>query len=272
MAVSLEIDDGDPWWLSPDLWTVPGTDPNGPPGTPIVGQPAYIWARVHNRGSDPVDNATVRFWWANPGTNFDRNTATMVGISYVSLVAGASEEVLCLTPWDPAFVNGGHECIIGEAFHPALDPLPPGPAFNVVSDRHVAQRNLDVIVSHTGRVVLPFEVHNRGGIDAVYTVSIEQGDHNSLERIAATLGRRIQFPLHPARVTTLGLSRQPCPEPDEETKTRTELVKIGPRQRVGFTLVAQVLGGAALFHVTQSIDNKVVGGLSVLAIGERRES
>ena len=36
MAVELEIRDGDPWYLSPDVWTVPGNDPEGPPGLPIA--------------------------------------------------------------------------------------------------------------------------------------------------------------------------------------------------------------------------------------------
>ena len=44
--VLLEIEDGDPWYLSPNVWTVPGTNPEGPPGLPIAGKPAYLWARL----------------------------------------------------------------------------------------------------------------------------------------------------------------------------------------------------------------------------------
>ena len=34
MAVQLEIRDGQPYWyLSPDIWAVPGSDPNGAPET-----------------------------------------------------------------------------------------------------------------------------------------------------------------------------------------------------------------------------------------------
>ena len=32
MSVLLEIQDGSPWWLSPNVWTVPGGDPQGIPG------------------------------------------------------------------------------------------------------------------------------------------------------------------------------------------------------------------------------------------------
>lgn len=56
MAVQLQIRDGDPWWMSPDIWVVPGNDPNGAPGQPIVGQDNYLWGassqqRVHGSGS-----------------------------------------------------------------------------------------------------------------------------------------------------------------------------------------------------------------------------
>ena len=33
MTIQLEIRDGNPdWWLSPDIWVVPGADPAAPPG------------------------------------------------------------------------------------------------------------------------------------------------------------------------------------------------------------------------------------------------
>lgn len=85
MAVELENRDGDLWWLSPDVWVVPGTDPEGSPGTPIAGTPAYMWARVRNNGTSTVNNAEVRFYWADPSAAFDRNTAHYVGSSFVSL-------------------------------------------------------------------------------------------------------------------------------------------------------------------------------------------
>src|SRR5713226_432877 len=149
MAVTLEIRHGNPWYLSPDVWTVPGDDPEGPPGLPIVGRPAYIWAKVRNNGSNAVTNATVRFYWANPSIGFNRTTATLVGSAFVNLGPGGIQDVLCLTPWVPIFVNQGHECVLAEAFHPS-DPLPPGQDFNASSDRHVAQRNLSVLMAAGG--------------------------------------------------------------------------------------------------------------------------
>src|SRR5215218_5047117 len=135
MPVNLEIEDGSPWYLSPNVWAVPGDDPEGPPGTPIVGQPCFLWAKVRNTGKTGVNNATVHFYWGNPSVGFDRTTANFVGSAAVNVPAGGVSDVLCLTPWDPIFVNEGHECILAEAFH-ASDPLPPGTAFNVPTDRH----------------------------------------------------------------------------------------------------------------------------------------
>ena len=51
MAVALEIRDGNPWWyLSTDLWVVPGDDPDGTPGPPVAGSPALqqILARMQD--------------------------------------------------------------------------------------------------------------------------------------------------------------------------------------------------------------------------------
>lgn len=39
------------WWVSSNIWVVPGADPNGPPGSPVAGLPAYLWARVSNTGN-----------------------------------------------------------------------------------------------------------------------------------------------------------------------------------------------------------------------------
>jgi hypothetical protein len=105
MPVNLEIPDGDPWYDSPNLWTVPGNNPEGPVGTPIAGEPCYVWARVTNSGTTKVSNATVRFYWANPAVGFNRTTANLLGTSFVTLDSGQTADVLCLTPWFPEGVT-----------------------------------------------------------------------------------------------------------------------------------------------------------------------
>src|SRR5690242_16116569 len=97
MPVQLEVHDGNPWWASPDIWVVPGDDPDGPIGSPVAGTPAYVWARVTNNGETAVSDATVRFYWANPSVGVDRTTANLIGTAFVTLAGGQSDEVLCLT-------------------------------------------------------------------------------------------------------------------------------------------------------------------------------
>lgn len=117
MPGQLEIIGGNPWWMSPDIWTVPGSNPEGAPGTPIAGQTCFLWARVRKYGNSRVSNATVRYYWANLAVGFDRNTAHLIGASNVNLTPGEMAKVLCLTPWISEFVNDGHECVLAEAFH-----------------------------------------------------------------------------------------------------------------------------------------------------------
>lgn len=130
------------------MWVVPGSDPLGAPGQPLVGQRAFLWARVQNLGSTAVTNASVRFWWANPSSTMTRSTAQLVGTSGVALEPEEIKEVLCLSPWIPTGANGGHLCLFAEAFSPA-DPLPPHTdrtPFDPVGDRHLAQRNVNVLL------------------------------------------------------------------------------------------------------------------------------
>jgi hypothetical protein len=147
VAIQLRIDDGEPWYLSPDIWVVPGDDPDGAPGQPSAGQPAFVWARVYNQGSTPVDDGRVTFYWAVPTSAISRQSAHLVGTSGVALAAGEAKEVLCLSQWTPQMLNGGHLCLMVEVSSPG-DPLPPHMSttpFDPVGDRHVAQRNVTVI-------------------------------------------------------------------------------------------------------------------------------
>ena len=158
MAAHLLIHDGSPqWWLSPDVWVVPGSDPNGPPGSPIAGQPAYFHALVTNNGDTPAYGARVDFYWANPALQILAGIATFVGSAFVDLdPGGGQQEALCLVPWIPTIVNDGHECILAVAHSPAEaaplpDPLPNGYDFAPPSHDEIAQRNLSVLAARCAR-------------------------------------------------------------------------------------------------------------------------
>lgn len=160
MPAHLLIRDSSPpyWWPSPDIWVVPGNDPNGPPGSPIAGKPAYLWAHVANTGDIEASGARIDFYWANPAMQIVVGTATRIGSAYADIPAGGAEDVLCLVAWTPSIVNGGHECVLAVAHStgelPALpDPLPAGFDFNPPAYDEIAQRNLNVV---SAMMAVPF--------------------------------------------------------------------------------------------------------------------
>lgn len=268
MAVELEIRDGDPWYLSPDVWTVPGNDPEGPPGPPIAGGPCYLWAQVRNNGSTTVSDATVRYYWANPSTGFDRTTATIIGTSFVSLGPGEQSDVLCLTPWIPIIVNEGHECVLAEAFHSGWDPLPNSPAFNVPSDRHVAQRNLSVLMAAAGMFMMYFEIHNPSRKRRTFHMRAAQAELKTLRPLARHFDQHYPLPEEDGAIEEVGFVEAICPGEDDRKKARPAIegLVLDPNERKGFSIVGRVKGPAGLVHVEQLEGDVVRGGLSVLIL------
>lgn len=269
MAVELEIRDGDPWWLSPDVWVVPGADPEGSPGQPIAGSPAYLWARVRNNGSSTATNATVRFYWADPSAGFDRTTAHPIGTSFVTLAPGEVAEVLCLQAWVPEFVNGGHECVLAEAFHDPADPLPPSAAFDVPTDRHVAQLNLSVVQAlRAGFFRLTVSLVNTARLERRFDVALGPGEVAQLKPVLPALGKGFELPKLTGRLAAARFVEEPCagPEALDGAGLPDLSVAIPARAKLSRTLIGRVEGGPALVHLVQRHGQRVVGGLSLLLL------
>src|SRR5438045_2615185 len=115
---------GFPPYFNQNIWTVVGSDPtNSPVTAPVLNQKAWIWCSIANTGTQSVSGVTVKYYVCNPSTVLTPVTSTLVGMSNLKLSAGETKEVLCVTPWIPAWVNGGHECIICEV-SAAADPSP----------------------------------------------------------------------------------------------------------------------------------------------------
>lgn len=277
MAIELEIRDGDPWYMSPDIWVVPGTDPEGPPGTPIVGVPAFLWARVRNRGSTLAQNAIVRFYWADPSVGFDRNTANPIGTSFVTLGPGQVGETLCLQPWIPEFVNDGHECVLAEAFHDPGDPLPPSPVFNVPTDRHVAQRNLSVVLaSATGFFRLTFGIFNTQRVPRDFHIALEIGTDEQLKPLLATIDLPGGPPQLGGQLERAVLVEERCPdekilERDSPLLSKGERLQVKPHGRANRTLAGRLRGGPALIRIVQRTEKAEVGGIGLLVLPHREE-
>jgi hypothetical protein len=162
------------FWESPDIYVAPNVDagvaPLAPPTTAGVARanaPNTLYAHVWNLGNAPAYRVRVEFYWFNPSLGISRSDANLIGAAYVDLgdranlfpswrtvrqsygtylSRGSHAIVRCPTTWVPTFENNGHECLVVRAFEPMLDTVSPN-QFSASSDRHVAQRNIAVVLS-----------------------------------------------------------------------------------------------------------------------------
>jgi len=274
VAVELLIRDGSPdWWESPDIWVVPGTDPGGAPGMPVVGEPAYLWATVRNQGDLQASQVQVDFWVANPSLQIRKSTANHIGTAFADIAAGGSQDVLCLVPWQVTLINGGHECVVVEASSPA-DPLSPPPADPDVLDapayRQIAQRNLSVlVVSGMIRGEVLVSVCAGARADKTAVIEVAQGDalpaevlgslglkgrrYAGADRIAAGLSERSlcgQEGAEGARALRLRVPRGTC---------APAYLGVAARERLA-------PGEYAVIKVVERDQERVIGGLSVVIV------
>jgi hypothetical protein len=262
------------WWNSPDIWIVPGTNPNGAPGSPIAGKPAYLWAQVSNTGDAPANGTRIDFYWADPSAQVVVGVATQIGSAFVDLAPGDTQDVLCLVPWVPKIVNGGHECVLAVAHapgdtNPIPDPLPNGFPFDPPSHDQIAQLNVTVLAASMRAALLSMNVSAIGRNDAQARVSVEYGREVDT-RLLARLGIR---DLHPAqkRSVDVSLSLEPyCGDrPDPHGKRQLDVhVPRGTWVPVFVAIHATDLGHNEyqLVHVVERQAEKIVGGVSYLVV------
>jgi hypothetical protein len=276
MTVDLEIRDGSPaWYFSPDIWVVSGNDPSGPQGSPIAGQPADLWARVANNGSTDASGVRVDFYWANPALQVTRSNATFVGSAFADVDAGTSQDALCLVPWMPTIVNGGHECLVAVANHSG-DPLPsPLPdAFDPPTYSQVAQKNLTVVALATAQVV--FILLTVSGLErSEKNVRLEAETGGKLDtRTLAGLGLE---GLRPARkgAVEVGLSRELGCVREGEHIGEPSLELHLPRERaiaVRVALRSEKLkqNEYQFVHVAELDGKRALGGIGLVVVRDEK--
>lgn len=273
MAVQLEIQDGVPnWWLSPNIWTTADNNPSPSPSIqPLVGHSYNVWARVRNNGSSPVKDAQVYFYWANPGVGFDRNSATLIGSSNVPFIApGQTIDVKCTTLWTPIVENGGHECLLVEVFHPSADPLPATVTFNTPTDRHVAQRNLCVIIVKKITFV-EIMATNRSHKEHAFRIYSKPGKLEELKPLEKHFSS-IKIPFQAkGKIEHAGfvMGHNPNQQTRTAAKPVIESFPVKGNATKSLSFVGQLNGEAALVHILQEIDGKIIGGLSILMLSEK---
>ena len=171
-------------------------------------------------------------------------------------------EVLCLTPLS---LPAGHSCLVAEAYHPWLDPVAATAAFNVPTDRHVAQRNLTLVTARNGMFRLTFDIHNPDRLPQALTVDAVTGP---IDILRAGWEQFFTEPveMRDGAIRDLGLSREAVPDAAARPSKRLEGVKLTAGGRLRFAVAGRLDGEMAIAHIRVHRDGVVVGGLSVLVV------
>lgn len=175
--------------------------------------------------------------------------------------------------WTPVFENGGHECLVAMTFNNSLPfPFPSldgdaGPSNNW----SIAQHNLGVVeLKIHPRLHYAFQVCNSADEERGFVVEARQAPLAEVEWFMKGLRGDRKIYEKPGKVQGLAIvtSAQPDPPALQTASPVLERVKVGPRSCRKFSLVGTLDAGTALIHVTQTIDEQLVGGLSVLVLSD----
>jgi hypothetical protein len=131
---------GTQFWTSPDILVMP-TDAAG---NVQVGTDVTVQARIWNDGLATAIGVSVEFYWVNPSLGIVLNPTQRIGTKLITVPAQNYADVVCPMTWKPAFVNGGHECLIIRCTYPQ-DPDSGKPPFSPEVNRFVGQRNITVV-------------------------------------------------------------------------------------------------------------------------------
>jgi hypothetical protein len=291
MAGILTIAPGSPhWWLSPDIWVTPVGSPTTPPGTanPIAGQAYNVSVRLHDNYPEPVPSGWALFvCWVIPTTGpFPLPTGGQVlNNAPITVNVPATSAVIVQTAmtWTPSFENGGHECLVAAAYGTARgEGLPPSldadPSDNDTNQGYLstAQHNLGVVSlvppPKGPRIHYAFQVCNGFDEEREFVVRAQQAPLSQIEHFLPGVPGGRTLLDKPGKVERLGLVASAKPDPKELEAAPAVLprVRIAPRSCRRFTLGGTLEKGNALINVTQSLGERVVGGLSVLVMAEAK--
>jgi hypothetical protein len=289
------------WWLSPAIWLTAQGDPSTGPKviSPIVGKPYTVWVELQNFYMEADTGGWNLFvCWGIPFTgtlpsvhigqilNGAMTSAGPQGAPITVTVPGGTltspgiATLSAATAWTPTLENGGHECLVAAVYdEQAIGGLPTSTLLDGDATWNqsysVAQHNftvLQVLGGMSHRALYPFEVCNAAGEEREFVVTAWQAPLKQIERFLPGVrgGRTVME--RPGKVERLGIVASAKADAAELGKAPASLsrVKILGRSCRPFTLGVSLQTGNALIHVTQSLDGRVVGGLSVLAMAEEK--
>jgi hypothetical protein len=181
---------GEEQWKSPDLWVVSSAGID----QPVPGEENRVFARVSNLGFQDATGVIVKFWWASPSLAI--TAPYVIGTGYANIQSGDSVVVECPTKWVPDVANGGHQCLLVEAFIPAFDdltaPLDPW------DDRHVGQKNEQLVMLAPGESFSTnVQAANPFGIAQVLTFEVRPSRRAAVHPLLAARARNLPADLLP---------------------------------------------------------------------------
>src|SRR5579863_1765979 len=149
-------------WDNPNVF--PG-DIYGNPVTPQAGQLCYLWARVFNMDSSPINNVTVSYYVLLPSGNSQWPPQPHGTCAVDQIPPLGNVVVSCTIPWIPDSSQSSHQCIVAVAFCDECPPPPtiPGTQINAY-DTQVGQHNVDIhqLSDNIAPVLRPFNITDTG--------------------------------------------------------------------------------------------------------------
>ncbi|GAB3809397.1 hypothetical protein [Micromonospora zhanjiangensis] len=282
-----------PFWESPDVLLLAGTDPAVAPPVPpelgqtaLAGQPNTLYAHVWNFGLAQAPNVVVEFYWCDPSLGIGPAGAHLIGHTVVALGARGSARshavVKCPTAWVPTFVNGGHECLLVRAWDETSDGLGT-PPWDAALNRHIGQRNIHVVAAGAGVArsaagglllpapVLPVTLKVGPLYGEAAQVRVARAAPHEMPWLQLRTGTRGRFPAQAATTGDVLLS-PPTPiggGPSTGGGDAVEHQVVGDDQQIAFTTgdTTPAPGEAHVYRVTASQQGQVFGGYTVVLLG-----
>lgn len=284
------------WWLSPAIWVTETAPPYSIVANPIAGKTYNVQVQVENPYSAPVNGgwSLLVFWSvpvvggfplaysASPPSPLQSENILngqlvggyWQGLAITETVPGpGSVTIQAAKGWTPVYENGGHECLVAFAYNEEATGLPlttvqgNDPWSDVAT---VAQHNLGVLAAtHMRHFEYPFRVSNALAESHAFDIAAQVAPLSSIISFLPNLpgGRSILD--HAGKVEHLGLVEAGGSADHHARSTTLAGVHVRRGSHRTFSLVGTLPHGNALVNVTQSLDGHVVGGLSVLLLGEK---
>jgi len=215
-------------WISPDIRIEHG---GGALDTEVtVNEPVNVRVTVTNAGGIAAQGAVLEAFVSEPSTSFTPANAHLIGTTSLT-VQGYSTTSVGL-PWTPDPANAGHRCLAARvALYVPPDRFRDPAIFDIVGDRHVAQRNIHVFPAPSqasaffGFRIFPPARANAGR----FRLSVREVDGGKQgEFIRNSLGSNFaQFAQKPAKLAKLTLDRGRLTIARNEPLDRAKLPRVG---------------------------------------------